>query len=92
MSVDAECVRAPACLVCVSSHISLRVCSGGQAPPSACDAIVNTVVLIRVKENNFIFGGFTGDAAWSSKFDWGLSSNSFGVLSGERGGASVHAA
>jgi len=43
----------------------------------ACDAIVNTVVLIRVKENNFIFGGFTGDAAWSSKREWVRSSNSF---------------
>jgi hypothetical protein len=31
-----------------------------------CKAIVNTVVLIRVKENDFIFGGFTGDAAWNS--------------------------
>jgi hypothetical protein len=38
---------------------------------------VNTVVLIRVKENNFIFGGFTGDAAWSSKGEWVRSSNSF---------------
>ena len=36
-----------------------------------------TVVLIRVKENNFIFGGFTGDAAWSSKNEWVRSSNSF---------------
>jgi hypothetical protein len=36
-----------------------------------------TVVLIRVKENNFIFGGFTGDAAWSSKMEWVRSSNSF---------------
>jgi len=43
----------------------------------ACDAIVNTVVLIRVKENNFIFGGFTGDAAWSSKDERVRSSNSF---------------
>jgi len=43
----------------------------------ACDAIVNTVVLIRVKENNFIFGGFTGDAAWSSKREFVRSSNSF---------------
>jgi len=38
---------------------------------------VNTVVLIRVKENNFIFGGFTGDAAWSGKGDYVPSSNSF---------------
>jgi hypothetical protein len=38
---------------------------------------VNTVVLIRVKENNFIFGGFTGDAAWSSEDEWVRSSNSF---------------
>jgi hypothetical protein len=38
---------------------------------------VNTVVLIRVKENNFIFGGFTGDAAWSSESGYVRSSNSF---------------
>jgi hypothetical protein len=38
---------------------------------------VNTVVLIRVKENNFIFGGFTGDAAWSSETKYVRSSNSF---------------
>jgi len=38
---------------------------------------VNTVVLIRVKENNFIFGGFTGDAAWSRKGEYVRSSNSF---------------
>jgi len=38
---------------------------------------VNTVVLIRVKENNFIFGGFTGDAAWRRKYEFVRSSNSF---------------
>ena len=40
---------------------------------------MDTVVLIRVKENNFIFGGFTGDAAWSSNRNVKLvrSSNSF---------------
>ena len=62
----------------LSPAISLCACVQADRFHQACDAIVNTVVLIRVKENNFIFGGFTGDAAWSSsEGDWVRSSNSF---------------
>ena len=61
----------------LSPAISLCACVQADRFHRACDAIVNTVVLIRVKENNFIFGGFTGDAAWSSKAEWVRSSNSF---------------
>ena len=61
----------------LSPAISLCACVQADRFHQACDAIVNTVVLIRVKENNFIFGGFTGDAAWSSKREWVRSSNSF---------------
>ena len=61
----------------LSPAISLCACVQADRFHRACDAIVNTVVLIRVKENNFIFGGFTGDAAWSSKYEWVRSSNSF---------------
>lgn len=61
----------------LSPAISLCACVQADRFHQACDAIVNTVVLIRVKENNFIFGGFTGDAAWSSKGGWVRSSNSF---------------
>ena len=61
----------------LSPAISLCACVQANRFHQACDAIVNTVVLIRVKENNFIFGGFTGDAAWSSKLEWVRSSNSF---------------
>ena len=61
----------------LSPAISLCACVQADRFHQACDAIVNTVVLIRVKENNFIFGGFTGDAAWSSKGEWVRSSNSF---------------
>ena len=61
----------------LSPAISLCACVQADRFHQACDAIVNTVVLIRVKENNFIFGGFTGDAAWSSKNEWVRSSNSF---------------
>ena len=61
----------------LSPAISLCACVQADRFHQACDAIVNTVVLIRVKENNFIFGGFTGDAAWSSKAEWVRSSNSF---------------
>ena len=61
----------------LSPAISLCACVQADRFHQACDAIVNTVVLIRVKENNFIFGGFTGDAAWSSKDEWVRSSNSF---------------
>ena len=50
----------------LSPAISVCACVQADRFHRACDAIVNTVVLIRVKENNFIFGGFTGDAAWSS--------------------------
>jgi hypothetical protein len=44
-----------------------------------CDAVVKTVVLVRVKESNFIFGGFTGNAAWKSSDGWEYvrASNSF---------------
>ena len=57
---------------------AISLCARVQADGfhQACDAIV-TVVLIRVKENNFIFGGFTGDAAWSSNIGCVRSSNSF---------------
>ena len=61
----------------LSPAISLCACVQADRFHRACDAIVNTVVLIRVKENNFIFGGFTGDAAWSSKREFVRSSNSF---------------
>ncbi len=61
----------------LSPAISLCACVQADGFHQACDAIVNTVVLRRVKENNFIFGGFTGDAAWSSKGGWVRSSNSF---------------
>ena len=61
----------------LSPAISLCACVQANRFHQACDAIVNTVVLIRVKENNFIFGGFTGDAAWSRKGEWVRSSNSF---------------
>ena len=61
----------------LSPAISLCACVQADRFHQACDAIVNTVVLIRVKENNFIFGGFTGDAAWSSKGEYVRSSNSF---------------
>ena len=61
----------------LSPAISLCACVQADRFHQACDAIVNTVVLIRVKENNFIFGGFTGDAAWSSKRGYVRSSNSF---------------
>ena len=64
----------------LSPAISLCACVQADRFHQACDAIVNTVVLIRVKESNFIFGGFTGDAAWrSSGFEFGFvrSSNSF---------------
>lgn len=61
----------------LSPAISLCACVQADRFHQACDAIVNTVVLIRVKENNFIFGGFTGDAAWSSKLRYVRSSNSF---------------
>jgi hypothetical protein len=63
----------------LSPAISLCACVQRERFHQACDAIVNTVVLIRVKENNFIFGGFTGDAAWSSEGEgeWVRSSNSF---------------
>ena len=61
----------------LSPAISLCACVQADRFHQACDAIVNTVVLIRVKENNFIFGGFTGDAAWSSKREPVRSSNSF---------------
>jgi len=61
----------------LSPAISLCACVQADRFHQACDAIVNTVVLIRVKENNFIFGGFTGDAAWSSKYKFVRSSNSF---------------
>ena len=61
----------------LSPAISLCACVQADRFHQACDAIVNTVVLIRVKENNFIFGGFTGDAAWSSEDEWVRSSNSF---------------
>ena len=61
----------------LSPAISLCACVQADRFHQACDAIVNTVVLIRVKENNFIFGGFTGDAAWSSKAKFVRSSNSF---------------
>ena len=61
----------------LSPAISLCACVQADRFHQACDAIVNTVVLIRVKENNFIFGGFTGDAAWSSNFGHVRSSNSF---------------
>ena len=61
----------------LSPAISLCACVQADRFHQACDAIVNTVVLIRVKENNFIFGGFTGDAAWSSKGGYVRSSNSF---------------
>ena len=61
----------------LSPAISLCACVQANRFHQACDAIVNTVVLIRVKENNFIFGGFTGDAAWSSEGGWVRSSNSF---------------
>ena len=60
----------------LSPAISLCACVQADRFHQACDAIVNTVVLIRVKENNFIFGGFTGDAAWSNKGTV-RSSNSF---------------
>jgi hypothetical protein len=58
---------------------AISLCARVQADGfhQACDAIVDTVVLIRVKENNFIFGGFTGDAAWSSEYKFVRSSNSF---------------
>ncbi len=61
----------------LSPAISLCACVQRERFHQACDAIVNTVVLIRVKENNFIFGGFTGDAAWSSENKFVRSSNSF---------------
>ncbi len=61
----------------LSLAISLCACVQADRFHQACDAIVNTVVLIRVKENNFIFGGFTGDAAWSSEGGYVRSSNSF---------------
>ena len=61
----------------LSPAISLCACVQPDRFHQACDAIVNTVVLIRVKENNFIFGGFTGDAAWSSEDEYVRSSNSF---------------
>ena len=61
----------------LSPAISLCACVQADRFHQACDAIVDTVVLIRVKENNFIFGGFTGDAAWSSNFGYVRSSNSF---------------
>ena len=61
----------------LSPAISLCACVQADRFHQACDAIVNTVVLIRVKENNFIFGGFTGDAAWSSEGEPVRSSNSF---------------
>ena len=61
----------------LSPAISLCACVQADRFHQACDAIVNTVVLIRVKENNFIFGGFTGDAAWSSEYKFVRSSNSF---------------
>ena len=61
----------------LSPAISLCACVQADGFHQACDAIVNTVVLRRVKENNFIFGGFTGDAAWSSKGEPVRSSNSF---------------
>ena len=61
----------------LSPAISLCACVQADRFHQACDAIVNTVVLIRVKENNFIFGGFTGDAAWSSENKYVRSSNSF---------------
>jgi hypothetical protein len=63
----------------LSPAISLCACVQADRFQQACDAIVNTVVLIRVKENNFIFGGFTGDAAWSRNFKdkWARSSSSF---------------
>ena len=61
----------------LSPAISLCACVQADRFHQACDAIVNTVVLIRVKENNFIFGGFTGDAAWRSKVGYVRSSNSF---------------
>ena len=61
----------------LSPAISLCACVQADRFHQACDAIVNTVVLIRVKENNFIFGGFTGDAAWRRKGGWVRSSNSF---------------
>ena len=61
----------------LSPAISLCACVQADRFHQACDAIVNTVILIRVKENNFIFGGFTGDAAWSSGLGCVRSSNSF---------------
>ena len=61
----------------LSPAISLCACVQADRFHQACDAIVNTVVLIRVKENNFIFGGFTGDAAWSRNGGYVRSSNSF---------------
>jgi hypothetical protein len=61
----------------LSPAISLCACVQVDRFHQACDAIMNTVVLIRVKENNFIFGGFTGDAAWTSKGGFVRSSNSF---------------
>jgi hypothetical protein len=61
----------------LSPTISLCACVQADRFHQTCDAIVNTVVLIRVKQNNFIFGGFTGDAAWSSNFGHVRSSNSF---------------
>jgi hypothetical protein len=57
--------------------ISLCACVQADRFHQTCDAIVNTVVLIRLKENNFIFGGFTGDAAWRSNGGFVRSSNSF---------------
>ena len=64
-------LRACMSCLCLPPYLSARVFSCRRT------AIVNTVVLIRVKENNFIFGGFTGDAAWSSKYKFVRSSNSF---------------
>jgi hypothetical protein len=63
----------------LSHAICLCVCVQEDRFHQACDAIVDTVVLIHVKENNFIFGGFTGDAAWRSTggFVHVRSSNSF---------------
>ena len=63
----------------LSPAISLCACVQADRFHQACDAIVNTVVLIRVKENNFIFGGFTGDAAWrrNGGLEFVRSSNSF---------------
>ena len=70
-------VSAPLHVLSLSPAISLCACVQADRFHRACDAIVNTVVLIRVKENNFIFGGFTGDAAWSSEYKFVRSSNSF---------------